>query len=232
VSPFTFEIDPHKVLGVQASASLAEIRDAYRQQAKRYHPDAGGEDWAFRVLVQAYEMLSSARVVRATHREESPRTAREPRPKAEPSAETVHRGIHDKDVAPGRILAVEHLCIRFLWDEAEYLWITQKAPDQDRFLSCNLNLIWPDPDLSSASDTADRLAIARVLSEIFDQMIIRTRAVNSRSRAEDDRFAGWLSYSNFDRSWKAVSTLHELVQDRGLGLRHWTRDLFIPRAWR
>jgi hypothetical protein len=54
----------------------------------------------------------------------------------------------------------------------------------------------------------------------------------SRSRAQDNRFAGWLSYSNFDRAWKAVNTLHELVRSRGLGLRQWSRDLFIPRGWR
>jgi DnaJ domain len=65
VSLFSFEIDPHKVLGVTASATLQEIRDAYKQKAKRYHPDAGGEEWSFRILVQAYEMLSSARVARA-----------------------------------------------------------------------------------------------------------------------------------------------------------------------
>ena len=67
MSQFSFEIDPLKVLGVTADASLEQIRDAYRQKAKRYHPDAGGEDWIFRILSQSYELLCSARVVRATH---------------------------------------------------------------------------------------------------------------------------------------------------------------------
>ena len=41
-----------------------------------------------------------------------------------------------------------------------------------------------------------------------------------------------LSYSNFDRSWKALNTLHQSLRRRGLGLRQWSRDLFLPRAWR
>ncbi len=54
---FTFEIDPHRILGVTPQATLAEIRDAYRQKAKVHHPDAGGEDWAFRIVVQAAGLL-------------------------------------------------------------------------------------------------------------------------------------------------------------------------------
>ncbi len=42
------------------------------------------------------------------------------------------------------MVAVEHLCVRYLWDDAAYLWLTQKQSDEERFLSCSLNLIWPD----------------------------------------------------------------------------------------
>ena len=69
LSSFSFEIDPHVVLGVTAEASLEQIREAYRGQIKTYHPDVGGEEWAFRVLVQSYEILSTARVMRATRAE-------------------------------------------------------------------------------------------------------------------------------------------------------------------
>ncbi|MGB0067246.1 MAG: J domain-containing protein, partial [Isosphaeraceae bacterium] len=69
MSSFTFDIDPQAVLGVSADATLEQIRDAYRRKCKTFHPDAGGEEWAFRVLVQSYELLSTARVLRATRAE-------------------------------------------------------------------------------------------------------------------------------------------------------------------
>jgi DnaJ-like protein len=234
VSLISFEIDPLKVLGVASDASLEQIRDAYRQKAKRYHPDAGGEEWVFRILSQAYELLCSARVVRAAHFESpgpSVRPAAKP-PRREPNAETVHAGLHDKDVDPSRIVAVEHLCVRYLWDDASYLWLGQAVPDEQRFLSCSLNFSWPDAlRTDRLGPIPDRAAILAALGEIFDTMIISTRVVNSRSRIADDQFSGWLSYSSFDRSSKALQTLHHALRTRGLGLRQWSRDLFLPRSW-
>jgi hypothetical protein len=235
LSSFSFEIDPQAVLGVPADATLEQIRDAYRTKCKTYHPDVGGEEWAFRVLVQAYEMLSTARVLRAT-RDEPVRGQAVPAPSAarphEPSAETVRGGIHDQNLPPERMVGVEHLCVRYLWDEAAYLWLTQKQSDQERFLSCSLNLSWPDQGqvaTSSAGKEATRIVLA--LNEIFDHMIVSTRVITSRSHSSDDEFAGWLSYSSFDRSLKALKSLHDAVRSRGLGLRQWSRDLFIPKNW-
>ncbi len=235
MASYSFEIDPHKVLGVTADAPLEQIRDAYRRKCKTLHPDAGGEEWAFRVLVQSYEMLSTARVLRAT-RAEQPAVVPAEHPLTQrpdgPSVESVRGGIHDQNVTAARIVGVEHLCVRYLWDDAAYLWLTQKRSDEERFLSCSLNLSWPDQGASIA-DLKERevAAIVADLGEIFDHMIVSSRVVTSRQRAEDDHFAGWLSYSSFDRSWKALKNLHDAVRSRGLGLRQWSRDLFIPKNW-
>jgi hypothetical protein len=243
VSLFSFEVDPQKVLGVPAGATLEQIRDAYRQKAKRYHPDAGGEDWAFRIIAQSYEMLSRARVVRAAHAEHATEAKRQPQPqpqqhhprqpKAEQQAASVHAGIHDKHVPPENMVALELLCVRFLWDESDFLWLTQRAPDEERFLSCSLNFGWPDPAATgsapAAHETSSKIS---ALEGIFDQMLIATRVVTSRSQPSEDRFDAWLSYSNFDRAWKAVGAIHQLLNARGFGLRQWSRDLFIPRAGR
>ena len=113
-----------------------------------------------------------------------------------------------------------------------YLWLTQKQSDEERFLSCSLNLSWPDRG-QAATISADKDAprIVMALNEVFDHMIVSTRVITSRSHSSDEEFAGWLSYSSFDRSWKALKSLHDAVRSRGLGLRHWSRDLFIPKTW-
>ena len=53
--------DPYTVLGVARTASEAEIKSAFRKLAKKYHPDANGDDASastrFNEANQAYEIL-------------------------------------------------------------------------------------------------------------------------------------------------------------------------------
>ncbi len=67
----SFQFDPGSILGVPATATLKEIRDAYHQKSLKHHPDKGGDEWAFRLVVRAYEILSSARVVGRAAAEEA-----------------------------------------------------------------------------------------------------------------------------------------------------------------
>jgi DnaJ domain len=87
----SFQFDPNVILGVPLNASLREIRDAYHQKSLKYHPDKGGDEWAFRMVARAYEILTTARVVhRASDefsRPASPAPDPEVRPHFEPEPE-------------------------------------------------------------------------------------------------------------------------------------------------
>ena len=56
--------DFYNILGVRQNATLAEIKRAYREKAKLFHPDTAGKDAnhaRFNEVVQAYRVLSDAR---------------------------------------------------------------------------------------------------------------------------------------------------------------------------
>jgi len=50
-------MDPYKVLGISPGASQEEIKQAYRRQAIKLHPDKGGTSEAFAELHDSYEYL-------------------------------------------------------------------------------------------------------------------------------------------------------------------------------
>ena len=54
----------YKILGLSSDASLAEIKRAYREKVKLYHPDLTGDvthQDEFNEVVQAYRVLSDSR---------------------------------------------------------------------------------------------------------------------------------------------------------------------------
>ena len=51
--------NPYKILGVDKSASQADIKKAYRAKAKQHHPDKGGDEAEFKKINQAYETLGN-----------------------------------------------------------------------------------------------------------------------------------------------------------------------------
>lgn len=56
--------DFYRILGVRQNATLAEIKRAYREKVKKFHPDAAGESSyqsEFTEVVQAYRVLSDSR---------------------------------------------------------------------------------------------------------------------------------------------------------------------------
>jgi hypothetical protein len=64
-------VDPYAILGVSAMAGPQEIAAAYREQAKRWHPDRGGGEEAARRMAEinaAYDLLRAA----AAHQDAPP----------------------------------------------------------------------------------------------------------------------------------------------------------------
>ncbi|MBI2435597.1 MAG: DnaJ domain-containing protein [Candidatus Hydrogenedentes bacterium] len=62
-SPTDLDIS-FRLLGLAPSATLEEVERAYRQKAKKHHPDLGGDDDAMRALNEAYNLIKNARRLR------------------------------------------------------------------------------------------------------------------------------------------------------------------------
>jgi len=52
-------MNPYKVLGLDESATQEQIKNAYRTQSKKHHPDTGGDQKEFVNIKKAYEILSN-----------------------------------------------------------------------------------------------------------------------------------------------------------------------------
>ena len=50
--------DFYKILGIEKTASEADIKKAYRKLSKKYHPDKGGDEDKFKEIAEAYATLS------------------------------------------------------------------------------------------------------------------------------------------------------------------------------
>ncbi len=50
-------VGSYTLLGIEQGASKREIKNAYRRQARKLHPDKGGDEAAFKALYAAYRQL-------------------------------------------------------------------------------------------------------------------------------------------------------------------------------
>lgn len=78
--------DYYEQLGVEPSASAAELRRAYRRRAREAHPDLAGSDAGMTRLNEAYAVLSDPGRRRAYDEAQAPRLHRAPRRGPRPPA--------------------------------------------------------------------------------------------------------------------------------------------------
>lgn len=64
-------MDPYRVLGVRRSASDREVRRAFVEQARRHHPDHGGDPERMQEVTAAWAILGDPERRRAWDRENS-----------------------------------------------------------------------------------------------------------------------------------------------------------------
>ena len=227
-----FHLDPHDVLGVAPGASLQDLRDAYHAKSKKHHPDLGGDEWAFRVVVRAFEILSEAPLdVGLAPRHDFGAEAEPVHRPTVVDPEQVRPGARDRVADPARTVAVELLRVRY--EARDPMSLTTSAGHEDPNLSGSLNLTWPDPQQPSPADldaTAD--AVISALARICARVRVETSVVDAKTEFDADgrTFACWLSYAGGEDAWQAFRVLRDYLKKDGLGVRQWTRDLVIPRS--
>lgn len=52
-----YRANDYKILGIPRHASISEIKEAFRTEAKKHHPDKGGNTNVFIQLKEAYEKV-------------------------------------------------------------------------------------------------------------------------------------------------------------------------------
>jgi len=53
--------DYYKILGVPRDCNEADIKKAYRRESLKHHPDKGGDEEKFKLVVEAHAVLSDPR---------------------------------------------------------------------------------------------------------------------------------------------------------------------------
>ena len=266
----SFSLDPRTVLGVSPVASTEEIHEAYRLKSKKHHPDLGGDEWAFRMVARAYEVLKTTTTATTSKPWESNGTdSSAPGDRAawtwvgtppfggsdgafasrNGSAETNHGEGSCSDTSeearpdpgyvkteePGvdleelRVVDVELIWTRFETDGAT---LGSPSEENEETLSVCVVISWPAPHLvARAAELNSAGEILRTLIDLFERLHSLAPVVAGRSRIEDGRFVGWLSYPNVLAAQDAFLSLRGTLQAQGLTVKLQTVDERVPFAW-
>jgi curved DNA-binding protein CbpA len=210
------EIDPYTVLGISRDASHEQLREAYRAKSLKHHPDHGGDDWAFRIVVRAYESLS-----------QSPRHAPEPARHPDQPEGRIQPGVFDRLVESKKLVDVEIVWMRYEFNDLEEMLQT---PLEKRHLSGSLHITWPEASLADApQDIPSGAKILELLQDAVRSLRDHTNPISARWQFQGGRFEAWLGYRHGQAASDAFRRFHTSLKRRGMGVRQWTRDVTVPR---
>jgi hypothetical protein len=249
---------------VGPDASLEEIHEAYRAKSKKHHPDAGGDEWAFRMVARAYEVLKTTAAkpwarpranVADPNRSATWAWTRSAQFDTDSSsgvwgaatangAETVAEsdeadgmssttsGGTSPGVDPDKIRTVD---VELIWTRFEKDGPTRLMSDReadDMTLSVCTVIAWPPTDLvDRTAELPSAAEVLRTLIDHFERLRGQQGVVAARSRIEDGRFVGWLSYPDVLTAQDAFFQLRDTLRNRGLTVKLQTRDERVPFDW-
>jgi hypothetical protein len=228
------DFDPVEVLGVSRESSLEQIRDAYRAKTKKHHPDAGGDEWAFRLVVKSYELLSQARVAGYFAEEDAaPASKAAPAwggPKPANEGFSVRKGIKDKVAHPTLLVEVEALILRRELDNP-YEVIT--ASTGERNLSCSLAVQWPavsEIELEGKGMDGPRWTgeVIQAVGDAVKAMVAEVVPGTFWEQRKEDTFNAVLGFRTARGTSDAIIKLRAELKARGLGIVQITREIVLP----
>jgi DnaJ domain len=229
----SFSLDPRTILGVGPDALPDEIRDAYRAKSKKHHPDLGGDEWAFRMVARAYEVLKTTTAVPSTQlRAANVGDVGQQGPAPEWSGvwNTQFNKAGSSSPDEFRKVDVELIWIRFEKDGSPRLQATQEGDDVT--LSVCLVISWPPHELvDRAAEFTSTGETLHTLIDIFEGLGHQKSVVVARSRMEDGRFVGWLSFIDVLTAQDSFLALRAAFLAHGLTVKLHTRDERVPFDW-
>jgi len=126
-----------------------------------------------------------------------------------------------------RRVSVELVWTRYERDAARRLSSSREADDPT--LSVCMVISWPPHSLvDRAAEFPSSGETLHTLIELFGRLRTNGAAVAARSRIEDGRFVGWLSYPDVLTAGDAFLLFRETLQNRGLIPKLQTCDVLIP----
>ena len=129
-----------------------------------------------------------------------------------------------------RIVDVELIWTRFEKEGSGHLQSTTEADDST--LSVCLVISWPPHELLDR--TAEFISTSSTLKfviALFESLRDQKPVITARSRIEDGRFVGWLSYVDVLTAQDSFLYLRNTCQTRGLTVKLYTRDERVPFDW-